>query len=314
MSASPVPPAQAPGSGSGPPADVSGTRRVQVALRLLGALLLVATGAEHLELNLAGGYGGIPTIGQLFLFQAATAFALGVAVSVTRHSLVSLSGALFALATLGGYLISLRAGLFGFHEVVTAPGIASGSMDVAAFAALAWVGTSTAPAGISKARLLPPSSRMVVLPVALAACAAFAIELALAPASAPAANGGDVVTAVTIPGYGSVLATARGDTLYVLRARGGAPVPCRGGCLSLWPPLLVARPVRSLDVGAGVRGRLGIVHADGARQLTFNGYPLYTYAGDTGPRETYGEKIVSFGGTWYLVRASATRARTTAVK
>jgi len=41
----------------------------------------------------------------------------------------------FALATLGGYLLSLWAGLFGFTEVRTTPGIGAGMIEVAAFAA-----------------------------------------------------------------------------------------------------------------------------------------------------------------------------------
>ena len=60
-------------------------------------------------------------------------------------------------------------------------------------------------------------------------------------------------------------------------------------------------------------GKIGLVPRDGARQVTYNGYRLYTYAGDNGPRQTNGEGIVSFGGTWYLVRATATRPATTAV-
>lgn len=314
MPAPPAPDTRAPGVRSTPPPQVAGARRVHVGLRLVGALLLVASGAEHLELSLAGGYGSIPTIGLLFVLQAAAAFALAVVVLATRHPLASLGGAVFAMATLGGYLISLSGGLFGFHEVVTAPGIASGAMEIAAFAVLAWVGTSTGRAPLGKFFLSSAAPRAVVLPLALAAGFAFALSIALAPASVSATGGGDVVTAITIPGYGSVLATGHSDTLYVLQSPTGAPVPCRGSCVALWPPLLVAGPVGPVHAGDVVRGKLGTVDRDGARQLTFNGYPLYTYAGDTGPRETNGEKVVSFGGTWYLVRASATRASTTAVK
>ena len=46
-------------------------------------------------------------------------------------------GAGFALATLGGYLLSVWAGLFGFHEVRTTAGLVAGVIDVAAFAVLA---------------------------------------------------------------------------------------------------------------------------------------------------------------------------------
>ena len=47
-----------------------------LALRVIGAGLLFATGAIHLDLYLTG-YRTIPTIGWLFLLQVITAFGLG---------------------------------------------------------------------------------------------------------------------------------------------------------------------------------------------------------------------------------------------
>lgn len=301
-------------------------RRWHRLLRASGALFLVATGAEHLELNLAAGYGHIPAIGPLFLFQAVGAIGLGLVVLATPLPLVSLAGALFALATLGGYLLSLGVGLFGFHEVVTAAGIASGLMDIAAFSLLAFVGVSgpgwtghlgkTSPSGKLVPRLVP---RLVVVPVALAALAAFSVELAQASpaggvASATAGRAVGVVGTVRIADYGRVLATARGRSLYLLRTARGAPAPCRDGCRSIWPPLLVASSVHRVRAGPGVRGTIGLVPRDGEQQVTDNGYPLYTFAGDTARGQSNGEGIASFGGTWDLVRASATRAATTAVQ
>jgi len=289
-------------------------RSRRLALRLVGALLLVASGAEHLELNLAGGYGRIPTIGPLFLLQAATAFALALAVSVTSLPAVSLGAALFSLGTLGGYLLSLSVGLFGFHEVVTVSGIAAGLIDIAAFSVLAFAGAA-ASAAPSRRRPFPAlTPGTVVLPVALAALAALSVELVQAsPEGGVGAAGENAVSVVRLPRYGGVLATAHGDTLYLLRGATGAQISCSGGCLSLWPPLVVGSSVGAVRAVPAAPGKLGLVARDGERQVTYNGYRLYTYAGDTGPRQSNGEGVVSFGGTWYLVRASATRAATTAV-
>ncbi len=63
--------------------------------------------------------------------------ALVWAVLASRSRLVSAAGAGFAMATLGGYLLSLRVGLFGFREVRTTAGIAAGVIEVVTFAALA---------------------------------------------------------------------------------------------------------------------------------------------------------------------------------
>jgi hypothetical protein len=45
-------------------------------------------------------------------------------------SLASAAGALFALSTLGGYLLSLRIGLFGFREVQTTAGIVEWLIEI----------------------------------------------------------------------------------------------------------------------------------------------------------------------------------------
>ena len=88
-------------------------------LRVAGASLLVAAGAIHLDLYLTG-YRTIPVIGWLFLLQAIAAFGLGLAVLATggrpvlATRLAAAGGACFALATLGGYLLSVWTGLFGF--------------------------------------------------------------------------------------------------------------------------------------------------------------------------------------------------------
>ena len=105
-------------------------------LRLAGAGLLFATGGIHLDLYLTG-YQTIPTIGWLFLLQIIAAFALGLGVLATGTRVVAALGAGFALATLGGYLLSLWVGLFGFREVRTTVGIVAGIVEIAAFAALA---------------------------------------------------------------------------------------------------------------------------------------------------------------------------------
>src|SRR5713101_200020 len=103
---------------------------------IAGAALLIASGSIHLDLYLTG-YRSIPTIGPLFLLQVIAAFALAVAIPVTRHWLAAAAGAGFAISTLGGYLLSLKVGLFGFTEVRTTAGIVAGIIDVAAFAVLA---------------------------------------------------------------------------------------------------------------------------------------------------------------------------------
>ena len=124
---------------------------------MAGAALLAATGGIHLDLYLTG-YRSIPTIGWLFLLQVIAAFGLALAVLVSGNRLAAAAGAGFALSTLGGYLLSVWIGLFGFKEVRTTAGIVAGVIEVAAFAVLAFLAL-TPPRRAGAGPSGPPASR-----------------------------------------------------------------------------------------------------------------------------------------------------------
>ncbi|NNN03434.1 MAG: hypothetical protein HKL87_05510 [Acidimicrobiaceae bacterium] len=115
-------------------------------------------------------------------------------------------------------------------------------------------------------------------------------------------------------GKSTLLVNSSGRTLYLLSSEKGAKIKCAGGCLNFWPPLLVADSVTHVSVGMGVMGKVGFV-ARGAtmKQVTVNGYPVYTYAGDTKAGATTGEGVKALGGVWYVVNAAATSAPKTPI-
>jgi plastocyanin len=116
----------------------------QLPARLAGAVLLAVTAGIHLDLYLTG-YRHIPTIGPLFLLQIIAAFVLAIAVLLVPGPLAAAAGAGFAISTLGGYLLTVWIGLFGFQEVRTTAGIVAGLVEIAAFAVLAYVTLASAP-------------------------------------------------------------------------------------------------------------------------------------------------------------------------
>ena len=291
--------------------------RVRLALRLAGGGLLVATGAIHLDLYLTG-YRSIPTIGWLFLLQVITAFGLGVAVLATGEWLAAAAGAGFALATLGGYLLSLWVGLFGFKEVRTTAGIVAGVIEVAAFAALAGLagltaapaaaasGGQAAPGGaagrpLADPRAGVPGTRAVGVSVAAVSVAALAVlgaSVAAANGPGATATGGSLKT--TRIGGVAVLTNAKGRTLYWFAPDTATRSACYGTCAAYWPPVRGA-----VTAGPGVTGRLGtIARSDGSVQATYDGHPLYTYAGDTGAGQANGNRVNLNGGLWYEVTPS----------
>jgi len=279
---------------------------------IAGAALLIASGSIHLDLYLTG-YRSIPTIGWLFLLQVIAAYVLAVAIPVTAHRLAAAAGAAFALGTLGGYLLSLKVGLFGFTEVRTTAGIVAGIIDVAAFAALA-TALATAPptALVTAVATAPPAGqdparRRVPAVAATAAVSVVALALlgvaAATPKAAPAASvaaGSQVLKARPIGGT-EVLTNARGLTLYSFAPDTPSRSACYGSCAAYWPPV-----PGNVSAGSGVTGTVGsIKRTNGSTQATYDGHPLYTYIGDSAPGQDSGNNLNLNGGLWRNVPVAA---------
>ena len=256
---------------------------------IAGAAFLIASGAIHLDLYLTG-YRSIPTIGWLFLVQVISAFVLAAAIIVSGHPLAAAAGAAFALGTLGGYLLSLKVGLFGFTEVRTTAGIVAAVLDVAAFAALAI--TVGAAAGLGR-RVLPLTAAVSIIALAL-------LSAALAtPKAAPVAAGTQVLKARQIGGV-MVLTNAKGLTLYSFAPDSATKSACYGSCAAYWPPV----PGHA-SAGPGVTGQLvTITRTDGTTQAVYDGHPLYTYIGDSAPGQDAGNDLNLNGGLWRDVPAA----------
>lgn len=114
--------------------------------------------------------------------------------------------------------------------------------------------------------------------------------------------------------YGEVLTNSAGYSLYLLSTEAEGKLHCTSSsCLKGWPPLLVAKDAM-ISAGPGVKGKVSHVARASKWQVTYNGWPVYTFIGDSGPAKSTGEKIVAFGGTWYLLSAAATTSSRTPVK
>jgi predicted lipoprotein with Yx(FWY)xxD motif len=302
-------------------AEPPGPGRRAVLLRVAGAGLLIAAGAIHLDLYLTG-YRTIPVIGWLFLLQVIAAFALGLAVLAIggrpgiASRVAAAAGACFALATLGGYLLSVWTGLFGFKEVRTTAGLAAGIIEVAAFAVLAALALAPARADATAealaggpvatpsrfpAQISPALARAAATTVAaLAVAAAVLLGVALAGASPPASASVGAGLKTTMIGGTTVLTNARGFTLYSFAPDTPTSSKCYGSCAAYWPPV-----TGTTAASPGLPGTIGtITRTGGARQLTYNGHPLYTYIGDSAPGQANGNNLNLNGGLWHEVRVS----------
>ncbi len=253
---------------------------------IAGAALLIASGSIHLDLYLTG-YRSIPTIGWLFLLQIIAAYALAIAIPVTRSWLAAAAGAGFAISTLGGYLLSLKVGLFGFTEVRTTAGIVAAIIDVATFAVLATAVIIALNLGRQALAATVAASA-----VALALTGAFVAT----PKTQPVASGAQTLKARQIGGV-NLLTNARGLTLYWFAPDSPNKSVCYDSCAAYWPPV-----AGNASAGPGVTGTIGTIkRTDGTTQATYNGHPLYTYIGDSAPGQDGGNNINLNGGLWHDV-------------
>lgn len=157
---------------------------------------------------------------------------------------------------------------------------------------------------------------MAALVVGLAACSsasqttpgsAYGTTAATPTKSAAAPMKLAAVLTVKKTKIGDVLANDKGDTLYwYSKDVKGKQSNCTGGCLTEWPAV-AGTPVPSN--GMKLPGTLGtITRTGGQLQATYNGYPLYTYAGDAAPGDTTGNDV---GGVWHVITISASATATT---
>lgn len=133
---------------------------------------------------------------------------------------------------------------------------------------------------------------------------------ATAPTQTPSTVGeeGTLVTEATDVGGSLSVMSAGGPGDYVVDSNHRAVYllkgdvdgsGCTGGCLERWAP--VVPPSGDPTVaGDGLAPVLigSIDRADGSRQVTYNGHPLYHFAGDNTVGSTAGHGM---GGKWYLV-------------
>jgi predicted lipoprotein with Yx(FWY)xxD motif len=123
---------------------------------------------------------------------------------------------------------------------------------------------------------------------------------------APVAFAQDLTVNVTKdPTLGDILVDSKGHTLYrFMKDTVNVSSACYDKCAVSWPPLLLdegGTPVAGADVNGNLLGIL--TRKDGARQVMYNGMPLYYFNGDTNADETKGQGI---GKVWFIVHPNTT--------
>jgi predicted lipoprotein with Yx(FWY)xxD motif len=112
------------------------------------------------------------------------------------------------------------------------------------------------------------------------------------------ASGSTLVLKTAKGSAGIWLTDSAGRTLYLYTRDKGTTSECYGACAKAWPPLTTTGSV-TISGKYTVQRDLGVTtRADGTKQVTYGGHPLYYFKGDTAPGQTNGQGA---GGVWFLI-------------
>lgn len=118
-----------------------------------------------------------------------------------------------------------------------------------------------------------------------------------APTTTAAQQEGGTTVAVASSPLGDILADAEGRTLYAFTKDKGDQSACSGECATNWPAL-----TGTATAGTGAQASLlsTSMQPNGTAQVTYDGRPLYYFAGDAKPGDTNGQGV---GDVWFVLTA-----------
>jgi len=147
--------------------------------------------------------------------------------------------------------------------------------------------------------LLASAAVIPLTALALASCGGGGNDATAASSPPKTASGKPATLGVESTSLGKILDDSQGRTLYLFQGDTGTKSNCSGACATNWPPLTSAKPTVGKGASASMIGTTK--RSDGKTQVTYNGHPLYTFAGDSSPGDTSGQGVNAFGGLWYAV-------------
>lgn len=140
-----------------------------------------------------------------------------------------------------------------------------------------------------------------VMAIALGGCGDDDSSTASQAEDAPQA----VIKLGSVPGLGKVLVSSDDKTLYRFSRdiRTSGETDCNGACARIWQPVLTGPKPVAGPGGVEAFKLDTITRRDGSSQVTYDGWPLYTYTRE-GPRQSKGLGISSFEGVWYALEGA----------
>jgi len=140
--------------------------------------------------------------------------------------------------------------------------------------------------------------------VVLAACGS-----STASPSGGSSGGGSTASSgssgATTTSNSKVVTNSAGFTVYWFAIDTPKKSNCNGACVSFWPPVPGSAQLTNMS---SLPGKFGsIKRADGSKQLTYDGHPLYTFKQDTAPGQDNGNGKNLSGGLWWAMTPSGAK-------
>src|SRR5690606_24779875 len=132
--------------------------------------------------------------------------------------------------------------------------------------------------------------------------ALFAVMAVFLTMVAIAAGGQSQLALASHPDHGPALTDHDGNFLYLFINDAQGESKCYETCAVNWPPLVADGDV-NLGEGLDVELVGTVSRTDGTMQVTYGGWPLYKFSGDTEAGMTAGQGL---NGVWFLVGADGT--------
>jgi predicted lipoprotein with Yx(FWY)xxD motif len=142
-------------------------------------------------------------------------------------------------------------------------------------------------------------TRRTLCAVAVMTSGASLFGAAVLPGVSGASSGSITITVSQNKTWGPTLTLKDGFTVYRLTKDSNNMSVCTGKCATVWLPVLLA-PGQKSAVGVGVTGLGSFARANGTKQVTFQGIPLYTFTKDKKAGVVSGNVKDGWGQWWSI--------------
>jgi predicted lipoprotein with Yx(FWY)xxD motif len=117
-------------------------------------------------------------------------------------------------------------------------------------------------------------------------------------AALPADQATTKLVGTEVKRMGKVIENDEGFVLYRFDGDKNNPskTACEGDCAKIWPPVVASETPALEGINAEIVGTVD--RADGTKQVTIDGWPVYTYIGDKEPGQWKGQNV---SGKWFVI-------------